>query len=473
MNNRRDFKEVTQITNRQQSQSEVNIPESPNGWENLKWLGPSFLWMLSAAGSGELLFTPRIAALYGYSLLWALLAAVILKWFINGEVGRFSVCTGATILEGFNQLPGPKNWAIWLILLPQAVVAISTVAGLAGAAATALILVTGGTVQIWTVIIIIVTAAIVLLGQYKLVEKISSYIGIGRTIAVVSAAIFVFPKVRQLAAGLVPQIPKNVQYQEILPWLGFMLAGAAGLMWYSYWVEARGYGAASVEDKERIDPKQLDRDEKNKLRGWLNLMIISNTLAVVGALLAALSFLILGGELLRPQGLVPKENQVAETLGTLLGDLWGPFGFWFMIAIVFITFCSTVLSVEDGFGRMFADGTKILLQGFGVRNSRWTNKKFLQKFFIVVLLAALPIAIYLFFGEPVALLQTAGAIEAAHIPIVTGLTLYLNHKMLPKELRPSKIIFAGTVIGGIFFGVFAVIYLLQLIGVIGSSAGSN
>lgn len=466
MNNGSD-RVLIQITNRQQEQNAINIPDSPHGWENFKWLGPSFLWMLSAAGSGELLFTPRIAALYGYSLLWALLAAVILKWFINGEVGRFSVCTGATILEGFKQLPGPKNWAIWLILLPQVVVAISTVAGLSGAAATALILVTGGTVQLWTVIIIVVTAAIVLLGQYNVVEKISSYVGIARTIAVVSAAIFVFPKLRQLTAGLVPQIPKNVQYQEILPWLGFMLAGAAGLMWYSYWVEARGYGAASVEGKERIDPKQLNREEKDKLRGWLNLMIISNTLAVVGALLAALSFLILGGELLRPQGLVPKENQVAETLGSLLGDLWGSFGFWFMIAIVFITFCSTVLSVEDGFGRMFADGTQILLQGFGVRDSRWTNEKFLQKFFIVVLLAVLPIAIYLFFGEPVSLLQTAGAIEAAHIPIVTVLTLYLNHKMLPKELRPSKIIFGGTAIAGIFFGVFAVIYLLQLLGIIG------
>jgi uncharacterized membrane protein YccF (DUF307 family) len=66
-------------------------------------------------------------------------------------------------------------------------------------------------------------------------------------------------------------------------------------------------------------------------------MTLSNTLAVVGALLAALSFLILGGELLHPQGLVPKENQVAETLGSLLGDLWGSFGFWFMIAIVFIS----------------------------------------------------------------------------------------------------------------------------------------
>lgn len=472
MNQNNYYHYSVQVANQQSENIDRQIPQPPEGSERLKWLGPSFLWMLSAAGSGELLFTPRIAALYGYSLLWALLAAVVLKWFINGEVGRFSVCTGTTILEGFKQLPGPKNWAVWLILLPQVIVAISTVAGLAGAAATALILMTGGTVQLWTVIIIIVTAAIVLLGQYNLVEKISSYIGIARTIAVVAAAIFVFPNLRQLGAGLLPQIPQNVQYQEILPWLGFMLAGAAGLMWYSYWIEARGYGAASIEGQEQIDPKQLNLEEKNKLRGWLNLMMISNTLAVVGALLAALSFLILGGELLRPQGLVPKENQVAETLGSLLGDIWGPFGFWFMVAIVFITFCSTVLSVEDGFGRMFADGTQILLQGFGMRG-RWTNEKFLQRFYIVVLLALLPIGIYLFFGEPVGLLQTAGGIEAAHIPIVAGLTLYLNHRMLPKELQPSKFIFGGTAVAGIFFAVFAVIYLLQLLGFIGSSGGSG
>lgn len=192
----------------------------------------------------------------------------------------------------------------------------------------------------------------------------------------VTAAIFVSPNLRLLATGIVPQIPQDIQYQEILPWLGFMLAGAAGLMWYSYWIEARGYGAASVRGQESIDPKQLNQHQKKKLRGWINLMTISNTLAVVGALLMALSFLILGGELLRPQKLVPKENQVAETLGSLLGDLWGSFGFWFMVAIVFITFCNTILSVEDGFGRMFADGTQILLQGFGVEE-RWTNEKLL------------------------------------------------------------------------------------------------
>ncbi|MGG6265550.1 Nramp family divalent metal transporter [Leptolyngbya sp. AN03gr2] len=453
------------------SQDDKQIPQAPQGRQWLKWLGPGFLWMLSAAGSGELLFTPRIAAFYGYSLLWALLAAVILKWFINREVGRYTVCSGATILEGFKQIPGSKNWAVWIILLPQFVVAISTVAGLAGAAATALILATGGTAQLWTVIIIVVTASIVLLGQYNVVEKISSYIGIARTLAVVTAAILVFPRLGQLTSGLVPQIPQNVRYEDILPWLGFMLAGAAGLMWYSYWVEARGYGATDLRREEPLDLNQLDREPKKRLQGWLAVMTFSNTLAVVGALLAALSFLILGSELLRPEGLVPQEDQVAQTLGRLLGDLWGPFGFWFMIAIVFVTFCSTVLSVQDGFGRMFADGTRILLRGFG-QQGRWTNEQFLQKFYVVVLTAVLPITVYLLFGQPVGLLQTAGAIEAAHIPVVAGLTLYLNHRSLPKGLRPSPFSFWATAIAGLFFAIFAVVYLLQLLGILGGSSGA-
>jgi hypothetical protein len=40
--------------------------------------------------------------------------------------------------------------------------------------------------------------------------------------------------------------------------------------------------------------------------------------------------------------------------------------------------------------------------------------------------------------------------------------------MLPKELRPSKVILAGTVIAGLFFAVFAIIYLLQLTGILSS-----
>jgi Mn2+/Fe2+ NRAMP family transporter len=433
------------------------VPAPPAGWARVLWLGPGFLWMLSAAGSGELLFTPRVAALYGYALLWALVAAVALKWFVNREIGRFTVCTGRTILEGFAALPGPRCWAVWTILVPQVVVAVATVAGMAGAAASAVVLVAGGPVAWWTAAIIVATDAVIVLGGYAAVEKLAAVLGVALTAAVVVAAASVFPDPRELAAGLVPGLPAGLDVGEILPWLGFMLAGAAGLMWFSYWVDARGYGAAAAAAKPAFPLPDADRA---RLRGWLSVMTLTNTLAVIGAMLMALAFLVLGGELLRPEGLVPDEDRVAETLGRLLGGVWGPAGFWFMIAAVFATFCSTTLSVQDGFGRMFGDGLAILAASAGARG-RWAGRRRLERACAIVLLGAAPVATFAAFGQPVALLQLAGAIEAAHIPVVTGLTLVLNRRALPPALGPSRFAFGMTVLAAAFFAAFACLYALR------------
>ncbi len=136
-----------------------------------------------------------------------------------------------------------------------------------------------------------------------------------------------------------------------------------------------------------------------------------------------------------------------------------------MIGAVFITFLSTMLSDQDGFGRMFADGSAILASGSDM-DKKWTDPVFLKKVFILLVLAVLPIITYLIAGEPVGLLKLAGVIEAAHIPVVTGLILYLNKKMLPASLQPSALAVVATVMAGLFFAAFAVIYVLQLAGII-------
>ena len=134
-------------------------------------------------------------------------------------------------------------------------------------------------------------------------------------------------------------------------------------------------------------------------------MTLDTGVAVIGALLITLTFLVLGAELLRPSGLVPAEETVAEGLGQLLGGVWGPIGFWFMILGIFIGFWSTVLSDQDGFGRLFADGTPILLRPFQA-GGRWADEDFWQRAY-VVLLTLVPIALDLISGQPVGLLQLA------------------------------------------------------------------
>ena len=428
--------------------------------EKLKWLGPGFLWMVSAAGSGELLFTPRVGAMYGYSLLWAMLAAVLLKWFINREIGRYSVCTGKTIIDGFASLPGPRNWAIYVILIPQLFVAVASIAGLAGSAATALVVALPGDIRIWTIVAICVSTVLVLWGKFKTIERVATILAITLGIAAIIAAVSVFPTGDKLAAGLVPVMDAEVDYKEVLPWLGFMLSGAAGLIWYSYWIKEKGYGIA--KDSGGVNVMKLNKSEVGQLKKWIRQMTLDSTVAVGGTLVITLSFLILGTELLKPEGLVPKENEVAKTLGNMLGQLWGPVGFWFMITAVFVGFWDTVLSDQDGFGRMFSGGTNILLKR--VKKSGLITEKKLRRFFVLIVVTLLPILLYLWLGEPVELLKIAGAIEACHIPFVVVLILYLNHKSLPAGLKPSKLSFSFTVVAGLFFLLFASIYILQLTG---------
>lgn len=433
------------------------IPDPPRGFQRFKALGPGFLWMVSAAGSGELLFTPRVGAIYGYALLWAMVAAVTLKWVINREIGRYAVCTGTPILEGFATIPGPKNWAVWAILVPQAVVAVAALAGMAGAAATALMLVLPGSMTVWMVASLLASTALVLFGRYRAIEIVATIIGVTLGLAALIAASGTAPSLDSLAKGLVPSFPPNVDHAEILPWLGFMLSGAAGMMWYSYWVVEKGYGGSASERTSGGG-----RDDERKLAGWLGQMTFDNSVAVVGTFLVTGAFLVLGTEILAPQKLVPEEDRVAAVLGELLGERFGAVGFWFMIAAVFVGFWDTLLSDQDGHARLFTNGTRLLFSR-AAKQRRALEPNRLRRLFVVVLTAALPLALYLTIGEPVTLLKIAGAIEAVHIPLVTALTLYLNRTRLPAALRPSSPTFAAAVLAGAFFLVFAVLYLRSLV----------
>jgi Mn2+/Fe2+ NRAMP family transporter len=302
---------------------------------------------------------------------------------------------------------------------------------------------------------VVTASAIVTFGGYHMVERVAVMIGVAIALAAVAAAVSVGPDPADLAAGLRPQLPAGADYGEILPWLGFMLSGAAGLVWYSYWTVSKGYGKQASETSSATpSPREIER-----LRGWIAQMTVDNTVAVVGTCLVAGAFLILGAELLKPNGLVPEEQKVADTLGRLLGDVWGRTAYWFMIGGVFVGFWDTVLSDQDGHGRMFADGSRLLVPAL-----RRVDEDTLRRAFVAGLVTVLPIALYAATGEPVALLKIAGAIEAAHIPVVAGLTLYLNRTALPAALRPSTPVVAATATAGLFFAAFAAYYVVQLMG---------
>ncbi|WP_035991584.1 Nramp family divalent metal transporter [Leptolyngbya sp. KIOST-1] len=459
-------------------------PKPPSGWTQLKWYGPGLMWMISSVGSGSVLFTPRVGSRYGYEYLWALLIVILFMWVMIREVGRYTVVTGKTILDGYRDLPGPKNWAIWLIFLPQVVAAVVTIAGIAALVGSALMLALPGNQAVYAVAIILLSSVLVVSGRYSKVEKATSVMAGVLILAVGAAAIQVFPGVGEIAGGLVPGIGDDFDIEFLLPWLGFILAGAAGIMWFSYWVAAREYGGP-VEDSAGADqpPDNLgdyDNDEdfqqrrRDRLQRWMRVMSTTAIVGVVGGGLVIVAFMVLGAELLQPEGIVPEGIAVAEDLTRLLSEVWGEFGYWLLLVSIVIALGGTIVANQDGWPRTFADATLILAgdrlnpepspEGHRDERLQWRrwlgDRDNMKNFYVIVTVTVLPLVVFFVVRDPVDILEVGGIVAAIHTPVIVGLTLYLNKTKLPEDLQPGWLATPIMVLSGLFFTAVAVLYFM-------------
>lgn len=191
---------------------------------------------------------------------------------------------------------------------------------------------------------------------------------------------------------------------------------------------------------------------------------------VIGGGLVVVSFLILGTELLKPQGIIPEGIDVAKDLSRLLSDVWGNFGFWLLIIGITIALAGTILSNQDGWGRMFADATLILFKPW-IKNVKSSENWFakivrerakLRNAYAVTIGAVIPVIVLFLVQNPVDILSVAGVVAAAHTPVVVFLTLYLNLKRLPQNLKPGAFSIGLMIVSGLFFTAFAVYHFANL-----------
>ncbi|WBB99727.1 Nramp family divalent metal transporter [Solwaraspora sp. WMMA2080] len=458
----------------------------PAGRGQLRWYGPGLLWMVSSVGSGSVLFTPRIGARYGYELLWLALIVTVFMWIMIREAGRYSVATGRTLLDGFRDVPGLANWAIWVIFVPQIVAGVVTIAGIAALVGSALMVALPGGQAVYASAVILGSGALVLAGRYQGVERITAVMALVLVGAAITAAASTVSG--DIATGLVPGVPDDLDLYFVLPWVGFILAGAVGIMWFSYWVAARGFGGptgpSSSTDQTDAGARddvpsngQVGGDERiERVRGWTRTMSRTAALGVAGGGLVIVSFLVLGAELLAPQGRVPDGVDVARDLTALLGDLWGTFGEVLLLTCVVVALWGTIFANQDGWARTYADATRLITAGRSddepaddgeqtgrlARLSRHPRAVYLT--YVAVAMTLAPLVLFLLVRNPVEILSVGGIIAAAHTPVVVGLTLYVNRR-LPARVRPSWTSQVALGTAGVFFGAFAVVYLLSLVGV--------
>ncbi|MBK1441226.1 Nramp family divalent metal transporter [Parapedobacter sp. ISTM3] len=438
-----------------------DVHDPPTGKGKAKMLGPGIIWMVSSIGTGQILFTPRIAARYEYSLLWMSILVAVALFFIIREVGRFTVVSGRSITNGLQDLPRGNKWGIWLMNVPQLALVPLVVAGAAALLGSVLAMIWETDIMVYALIFIIGCGLLVLSGSYSAVEK--GAIILAALLIVISAvtAIRVLSSPGDLAAGLAPSIPDDFEMTFVMPWVGFFLAGASGILWYSYWVGDKEFGGTPNDRSETVEVNEDVDDDREKLAKvtlWMRSLGLTSGTGILLGTLVNVAFMILGAELLASEDDLPEGADVVEKLTQSLEGVWGPAGYWAFLVCVAIALGSSILANQDGGGRMFSDAARLLFQR---PNNYLSNRNNVSKFFIVTVGMVIPLLIYIIERDPVKILSLAGIISAIQIPVIVFFTFYLNKKLLPKICQPSALSSGILLCAGLFYSALAIIQVVD------------
>ena len=171
----------------------------------LKKLGPGLLFAGTAIGVSHLVQSTKAGAEFGFGLTWALFLAIILKYPFFKYAPKYSLVTNESVLHGYKKLHTTLPVFFFLITLGtmftiQTAVTIVT-AGLANSIFGDII-----SVEIWTLIILLLSFFLLLIGKYKTLDRLIKYLIIALTISTILSFVF---------AGL--NFSKPVDIKQVFP----------------------------------------------------------------------------------------------------------------------------------------------------------------------------------------------------------------------------------------------------------------
>ena len=462
-------------------------------WQSLAHLGPGIVLASSIVGSGELIATTIVGAEAGFVLLWLIILGCAIKVAAQIEIGRTTLTWGRTPLDAFNRVPGPRilgmGWIYWgwvfmtaLIVVQQggilAGVAQSLSGGLPvkaagrewnrlhdeaadmrvaeaavrrrGDAAEAdaiharLEAVTGAMntlpsppdETIWAVVVGVVTAVLLGVGRYRLIERVSILlVGTFTLVTLLSLVMLQLDPAwaissGEIISGLIPSVPPAVGGRSplvtALATIGIIGVGASELMIYPYWCLEKGYGQA-------VGARDDSPAWAARARGWLKVMQLDAWGSMIVYTTVTICFYLLGAATLGRLGLRPGGGEMVRTLGAMYAPVFGDWARGVFLIGAFAVLYSTLFVAAAGNARMVVDG--LILSGRLPANEA-SRAIWSKRLSVVWPLAALILALII--REPVGMVLASGIAQAIMLAALGVAVLFFRHRDFDVRLTPSR-----------------------------------
>ena len=418
-------------------------------------IGPGMVLAASIVGSGELIATTTLGAQTGFSVLWMILLSCAIKPVVQAELGRYTIATGRTGLEGFDTLPGPRPAVRWIVWAWGATVILTLlqIGGMYGGVSQVMhALIPVIPVAAWAGVCLAITLALLLGGGYERIERFA-FIKVGLfTLLTVCAAAILFRRpdpisASDLASGLQFDLP-TAGLATAIAVFGITGVGATELVMYPYWCVEKGYARFT-------GPRDGTAEWVQRARGWIRVMHIDILCSLVIYTLATIAFYLLGASILNRMGVVPADSDTISVLSNIYTQTLGEWGLWAFYAGAVVTLYGTIFASTAAHARLFADAVRIA--GGYARNDSASRLRWRKRF--VIGLSVLPVLLYWFLRAPVQMVVAGGIAQAMMLPLIGTAAIYLRHRHLPHDVQPSAATTALLWLSTLVMLAFALYYV--------------
>ncbi|HET6962320.1 MAG TPA: Nramp family divalent metal transporter [Terriglobia bacterium] len=412
----------------------ADVVDPPRAFTDiLRRIGPGIILAASIVGSGELIATTTLGAQVGYAAMWVIVLSCLIKPIVQAELGRYSIATGETGLAGFNLVPGPRwkvNWVVWAWALMTVLTQLQIGAMFGGVSQVMFQLIPSIPVNAWVFIFLAITLALLLGGGYERIEGL----------AMVKVGLFTL--LTFLAAVVLTRMPQYFSWADVWQGFNFRLpgeglstavavfgitgVGASELFMYPYWCVEKGY--ARCAGKRDASPEWRARAE-----GWIRVMHVDIFVSMFIYTIATIAFYLLGAGILHGMGKVPAAKDMISVLSNIYTQTLGAWSLWIFYLGAIATLYGTIFAATAANSRVYADMFRLM--GFFDHTDYAARVRYRRGF--VLFLTIFPVCLFMLVQSPVKMVVAGGVVQALMLPVIGIGTLYLRHRHLPTEVRPS------------------------------------
>jgi len=380
---------------------------------SFKKLGPGLLFAGAAIGVSHLVQSTRAGADFGFGLLWALLLINVIKYPFFQFGPRYAAATGESLLDGYLKL-GKPLLVIYFILSLLTMFTIQTAVTIVTAGLAVHLFGITESAAIWSVVILMVCAFVLIVGRYKVLDRLMKAVIITLTVSTVIAVFFAFRE-------SVTTTTQTLSFSQILP------EGAAGV---AFLIAFMGWMPAPLDIS--IWHSLWTLEKKNSQETSVKSALFDFNIGYIGTVILGVGFVALGalvmfgtGETFSNQGGV-----FAQQLITIYTASLGDWAAIFIGIAALTTMFSTTLTTLDASPRAMSKTSSLL----GV-----SGKVSSYLFWLAILMAG-TCCILLFFVSEMGLLVKVATILSFLTAPFYAICNYLVFKdgSIPKEAQLSK-----------------------------------